>query len=153
LFRAQLAGRSDKARPFWTGTAHLASGTIALVVVPSGARDFFADFENTRSVIDRAVAHAGRVGAQCASLTGIIPAATDLGRSLDPASGVTLTTGHAATASAMGLTVRSVMSAARRNIRRQRFCFVGLGAIGSATLRTVLSCLDHPEHITLCDVV
>src|SRR5205823_3247468 len=54
---------------------------------------------------------------------------------------------------AMGLTVQSVLSAARRNIRHQRVCFVGLGAIGKATLRTVLSSLDHPEHITLCDVV
>jgi predicted amino acid dehydrogenase len=64
-----------------------------------------------------------------------------------------LTTGHAATASAMGLTVQSVLSATRRNLRRQSLCFVGLGAIGTATLRTILGCIDHPEAITLCDVV
>jgi hypothetical protein len=87
------------------------------------------------------------------SLTGLIPAVTDLGRALSSDSGATLTTGHAATASAMGLTVQSVLASARRSIRSQNFCFVGLGAIGTATLRTILGCMDHPAHITLCDVV
>ena len=70
---------------------------------------------------------------------------TDLGRALSGDSGVALTTGHAATASAMGLTVQSVLSATRRNIREENVCFVGLGAIGTATLRTILGCIDHPE--------
>lgn len=152
-FTAQLAAGGNRVQPFWTGTARLPTGTIALIVVPSGAANFFGNTRSACRLIDQAVAYSGRIGAQCASLTGIIPAATDLGRSLDTTSGVTLTTGHAATASAMGLTIQAALLATNRNIRRQRFCFVGLGAIGTAALRTVLSCLDHPNHITLCDVV
>jgi amino acid adenylation domain-containing protein len=153
LFRAQFAARKDDALPFWTGVGHLSTGSIALVVVPSGAREFFADPDKARTSIDQAVAYAGRLGAQTISLTGLIPAVTDLGRALSGDSGAALTTGHAATASAMGLTLQSVLSSARRNIRKERLCFVGLGAIGTATLRTVLGCIDHPEQITLCDVV
>jgi amino acid adenylation domain-containing protein len=153
LFKTQFAARKDDAQPFWTGAGTLSSGTIALVVVPSGARELFADPEKARSKIDEAVAYAGRLGAKAVSLTGLIPAVTDLGRALKDNSGAALTTGHAATASAMGLTVQSVLSATRRNIRHQRLCFVGLGAIGTATLRTILGCIDHPGQITLCDVV
>ena len=49
LFKAQFAARKDDAQPFWTGVGHLSSGSIALVVVPSGAREFFADPEKARS--------------------------------------------------------------------------------------------------------
>ena len=45
--------------------------------------------------------------------------------------------------------VQSILAAARRSIRSQNVCFVGLGAIGTATLRTILGCVDHPSHITL----
>lgn len=152
LFRTQFVARKDDA-PFWTGVGRLSAGAIALVVVPSGAREFFADPGKARTSIDQAVAYAGRLGAQWVSLTGLIPAVTDLGRALTGDSGVALTTGHAATASAMALTLQSVLSAARRSLRGQSVCFVGLGAIGTATLRTVLGCIDHPEKITLCDVV
>jgi hypothetical protein len=153
LFRAQFAARKDEAQPFWTGVARLSLGNIGLVVVPSGARDFFADPGKARASLDQAVAFAGRLGAHTVALTGLIPAVTDLGRALNADSGVTLTTGHAATASAMGLTLQSVLSAARRGMRRQSLCFVGLGAIGTATLRTMLGCIDHPGEVTLCDVV
>lgn len=153
LFKTQFAARRDEAQPFWTGVGQLSSGSIALVVVPSGARDLFADPAKAKASIDDAVTYAGRLGAQCVSLTGLIPAVTDLGRALATDTGAMLTTGHAATASAMALTLQSVLAAARRNIRSQNLCFVGLGAIGSATLRTILGCIDHPAHITLCDVV
>jgi hypothetical protein len=49
--------------------------------------------------------------------------------------------------------VQSVLTAARRSMRHQSFCFVGLGAIGTATLRTMLGSIEHPGRITLCDVV
>jgi predicted amino acid dehydrogenase len=86
------------------------------------------------------------------SLTGLIPAVTDLGQVLTAPDNLALTTGHAATAGAMGLTLQSVLAASRRDIKRERLCFVGLGAIGTATLRTVLGCLQQPAALTLCDV-
>jgi amino acid adenylation domain-containing protein len=152
LLKALLVSRRDQ-QPFWTGLGRTSLGTIALVVVPNIAREFFADPATAWTSIDEAIAYAERLGAGCASLTGLIPAATDLGRSLTAAGKISLTTGHAATASAMGLTIRSVLAATQRGIRKQRFCFVGLGSIGTATLRTVLGCLDQPASITLCDVV
>ena len=152
LLKAALVNRRDQ-QPFWTGLGRTSLGNIALVVVPNVAREFFADPAAARSSIDEAIAYSERLGAGCASLTGLIPAATDLGRSLTAIRKISLTTGHAATASAMGLTIRSVLAATQRDIRKQRFCFVGLGAIGTATLRTVLGCIEQPASITLCDVV
>jgi predicted amino acid dehydrogenase len=153
LFKATLGKGGPRNLPIhWAGLGHLSFGTVALLVVPHGTRDFFADPALACSSINEAVAQAGRLGARCVSLTGLIPAVTDLGRALTTTEDVALTTGHAATASAMGLTLQSVLSAARRDVRQQRVCFVGLGAIGTATLRTVLSCLEHPAALILCDV-
>ena len=152
MVKASLAGRHDQ-EPFWTGLAKTSFGNIALIVVPKTAREFFADPANAVASIDSATAYADRLGAACVSLTGLIPAATDLGSALTPAGQISLTTGHAATANAIGLTIQSVLAAARRDIHQQRFCFVGLGSIGTATLRLLLGCIGHPASITLCDVV
>jgi len=123
-----------------------------LIVAPISGRDLFTDAEVARAQIDAAVAYAARLGARCISLTGLIPAATDLGLAVTRLDGVELTTGHAATAASMGLTIEAVASAAGRDLHQAQMCFVGLGAIGTATLRTVLGCLDHPAALLLCDV-
>jgi hypothetical protein len=86
------------------------------------------------------------------ALTGLIPAATDLGLSLKASDGVSLTTGHAATATSMGLTIESVAAATDCDLCEEMVCFVGLGAIGSATLQTTLACSFHPRALMLCDV-
>ncbi len=144
--------RSGRSRPHWAGHCGLSLGNIALIVAPVTGRELFTDPDATRAHIDEAVAYAARLGARTVSLTGLIPAATDFGTSLSKVDGVELTTGHAATAVSMGLTIQSAAAAAARDLRRARMCFVGLGAIGTATLRTVLGCLPHPASLTLCDV-
>jgi hypothetical protein len=86
------------------------------------------------------------------ALTGLIPAVSDFGRALEPPSGLAITTGHATTASAIVLTLTSVARAAQRNLQKETIAFVGLGAIGSVTLRLMLARSIHPRHLILCDV-
>ena len=137
---------------FWIGACHLPLGTIALVVAPLGGRDLFIDATATRAVIERSTGYVTRLGARCVALTGLIPAATDLGRSLTAPDGISLTTGHAATATSMGLTIEAIAAATNRDLREEMVCFVGLGAIGTATLQTTLACSFHPRALMLCDV-
>ncbi|MBI3434538.1 MAG: amino acid adenylation domain-containing protein, partial [Proteobacteria bacterium] len=137
---------------YWTGLCRLPYGSIALVVAPLSARELFADAPAARALLERAIAHCARLGAGCVSLTGLIPAATGLGAGLTAAEGVSLTTGHAATAGAMGLTIAAAAAAAGRDLREEMACFVGLGAIGTATLRTLLGCVARPRALILCDL-
>jgi amino acid adenylation domain-containing protein len=148
----RVAHEGAATKPYWMGTCRTALGTIALVVAPITGRDLFTDSAAATSVLDGAVAYAARLGARCISLTGLIPAATDLGRELAAPDGVALTTGHAATASAMALTIKSVAAAASRELSREIMGFVGLGAIGTATLRVLLECVAHPLSLIFCDV-
>jgi predicted amino acid dehydrogenase len=138
--------------PHWAGLCTLSVGNVALVVVPLHGRDLFADATATSRQVNEAIAYAARLGARTVSLTGLIAAATDLGLTLARIEDVELTTGHAATAASMGLTIRSVIAATGRNLAKARACFVGLGVGGVATLRTALRCLDHPASLLLCDV-
>ena len=148
-FRHLLSGPAE---PHWMGTCRTTFGTIALIVAPLIERDLFNDPAGARSVLDGAVAYAARLGARCVSLTGLIPAVTNLGRDLTAPGAITLTTGHAATACAMALTIKSVAAAASRDLREEAMGFVGLGAIGTATLRLLLACVVHPRSLVLCDV-
>jgi predicted amino acid dehydrogenase len=102
--------------------------------------------------VQAAADYAGRLGARTAALTGLIPAVTDFGRALTPRPGLAITTGHATTASAVLLTAMSAAQAVGRNLRDEAVAFVGLGAIGSATLRLMLDRTIHPRRLILCDV-
>ena len=148
LDRMRKAGSS----PHWAGLCSVSLGNVALIVAPITGRELFADEAETRARIDEAVAYASRLGARTVSLTGLIPAATDLGSALTRVENVELTTGHAATAASMALTIQAMAANSGRDMRRARMCFVGLGAIGTATLRTLLGCLVHPAALLLCDV-
>jgi hypothetical protein len=151
--RTQLAKLEESgSSAFWTGVCHLPFGTIALVVAPIGGRDLFNDPSVTRAVIGRSINYASRLGVRCMALTGLIPAATDLGLSLEAPDGISLTTGHAATAASMGLTIAAVAAATDRDLRDEVVSFVGLGAIGTASLQTMIARVAHPRALTLCDV-
>jgi hypothetical protein len=97
-FRHLLADRQLAAEPHRMGTCRTDLGTIALIVAPLTERDLFNDPVAARSLLDGAVAYAARLGTRCVSLTGLIPAATNLGRDLTAPDGIALTTGHAALA-------------------------------------------------------
>jgi amino acid adenylation domain-containing protein len=149
--RSQLL-RAQNGEPYWLGTCRTSLGTIALIIVPLSGRDLFLDSAMTQSALNRAIDYASRLGACNIALTGVIPAATETGLSLTAPDGVALTHGYAATGSAVTLTMAAAAHSADRDLKSETICFVGLGAIGRATLRTVLTVLDHPRALMLCDV-
>jgi predicted amino acid dehydrogenase len=127
-------------------------GTIALVVVPRFGVDLIADVGAAIPAVDAAVDYARRLGAKTAALTGLIPAITDFGRALRPYQGLAVTTGHATTANAIVLTAISAARSAGRKLTNETVAFVGLGAIGTATLRLMADRPIHPRRLILCDV-
>jgi amino acid adenylation domain-containing protein len=146
--RRQLPRAND---PLWSAVCHLPLGTIALVVVPRFGIDLIADAKAVHAV-DAAVDYARRLGAKTVALTGIIPAVTNFGCALQPHEGLAITTGHATTASAVVLTTISVARVAARDLTDETIAFVGLGAIGTATVRLMLDRAIHPRRLVLCDV-
>jgi amino acid adenylation domain-containing protein len=147
--RRQLPRADD---PQWGAVCRLQLGTIALVVVPRFGIDLIADSKAATGAVDAAAGYARRLGAKTAALTGLIPALTDFGRALQPCRGLAITTGHATTASAVVLTAISVARAAARNLTNETIAFIGLGAIGSATLRLMSDRSIHSDRLILCDV-
>jgi predicted amino acid dehydrogenase len=147
--RRQLPRADD---PQWGAVCRLQLGTIALVVVPRFGIDLIADTKAAIRAVDAAAEYARRLGAKTAALTGLIPAVTDFGRALQPRHGLAITTGHATTASAIVLTAISVARAAARNLTDETIAFIGLGAIGTATMRLMLDWPIHPHRLILCDV-
>jgi hypothetical protein len=90
------------------------------------------------------------------SLTGLLPSATDYGRALcdhlHDDQLPRITTGHATTTAAVVMAIRCALDEAGRSLAGEHAAFVGLGSVGVATLRLLLSCLPHPAALTLCDV-
>ena len=154
LFKAQFAARKDDAPAVLDRhRAPLSSGTIALVVVPSGARDFFADpGEGESQHRRRPWPMRGRLGAQCVSLDRPDPGGDRPRPRAEQRQGAALTTGHAATASAMGLTVQSVLAAARRNIRSKRSASSALAPSAPRRCGRSSAASIIRARITLCDV-
>jgi predicted amino acid dehydrogenase len=138
--------------PQWGAVCRLQLGTIALVVVPRFGIDLIADAGAAIGAVEAAADYARRLGAKTAALTGLIPAITDFGRALRPCRGLAVTTGHATTASAIVLTAISAARAAGRKLTNETVAFVGLGAIGTATLRLMSDRPIHPRRLILCDV-
>jgi hypothetical protein len=50
------------------------------------------------------------------------------------------------------LAVRRALEAGGRDLGGEHVGFLGLGSVGIATLRLLLSCLPHPARLSLCDV-
>ncbi|TDC74326.1 hypothetical protein E1283_16140, partial [Streptomyces hainanensis] len=106
----------------------------------------------------RAVTHAASLGARRVSLAGMIPAHTGYGfevlratRGAAPAT--TLTTGHATTAVSVVRTVHAALAATGRDLADLTVAGVGLGSIGTSSLRLLLARAPRPPaHLLLCDV-
>jgi amino acid adenylation domain-containing protein len=142
----------DAIEPYWLGLCRVLGRTLALIILPISERDLLTNEPRSREAANAAIAYAARLGARCVALTGLIPSTTDFGRTLAPASGCSVTTGHAATATAVALTAHSACQAAARDLRHESVVFVGLGAIGTASLFTLLGRGAHPARLVLCDV-
>nr|WP_062332451.1 type I polyketide synthase [Herbidospora sakaeratensis] len=96
-----------------------------------------------------AVEHAASLGARTVSLAGMIPALTGYGFDVVRRTDVPVTTGHAATAVSVVLTVQKAL--AGRSSRDLTVAFVGLGSIGRSALGLLLTVADRPGRLLLRD--
>lgn len=143
--------------PLFTDVIETALGRVAILLLPRFDDGLYHDPENFVAQIIDALHIARMLGARAVSLTGLIPSATEYGRTIisNSAYGTALpavTTGHAATSAAVILAVKKILRESERQLERERVGVLGLGSIGLTSLRLMLSTLPHPETLLLCDL-
>jgi amino acid adenylation domain-containing protein len=143
-------------RPVIADVRQTRLGRIGTVMIPRFEDQLYLDRGDLLAVLTDAVRLAQAIGARAVSLTGLLPSASNYGQDLAQAlAGQDLpriTTGHATTTSAVVLAIRRALEAAGRDPGGEHVGFIGLGSVGVATLRLLLSCLPHPARLSLCDV-
>jgi hypothetical protein len=132
-------------------------GRIGTLMLPLTGIELYSEQKELIEWIQRGLEIASQAGATTASLTGLLPSATDYGYAIQQAIGKRahlprITTGHGTTAATVVLAIRKILEASQRDIRSECVGFLGLGSIGLASLRLTLSCLPHPQELLLCDV-
>ncbi|MCO5165515.1 MAG: glycosyltransferase [Planctomycetes bacterium] len=139
--------------PAWLEELTTPLGRSGLLCLPRFADDL-APGEALAGEVARAVARAGRAGARCVSLAGMLPAATGYGcevaARLAPGA-PELTTGHALTAVAVVETAGALLAALGEALPGRRVAVVGLGSIGQAALALLLETHGAPRRLVLCD--
>lgn len=139
--------------PVFANVRTLATGRIASLILPRFYSQIYLDQSEVVKLVQQCRELAKFLGARTVSLTGLIPSATDYGRAIPSDTSLpAVTTGHATTTSAVVLSVRQLLRLAQRDLRNETLAFIGLGSIGSSTLRLLLSVLPHPRRLLLCDV-
>jgi amino acid adenylation domain-containing protein len=142
--------------PVVTGVQETPQGRVGSLMIPRFDYQLYHDRRDLLDILGDAVRMARHLGARTVSLTGLLPSATDYGRALaDALAGQdlpALTTGHATTTAAVVLAIRRALEEGGRSLAGERVGLLGLGSVGLATLRLMLSCLPHPEELILCDV-
>ncbi len=143
-------------RPVIADVRQAPMGRIATILIPRFEDQLYLDRADLLARLVDAVRLAGSIGASTVSLTGLLPSASDYGRDLasvlDRRGLPRITTGHATTTSAVVLAIRRALEEAGRDLASEHVGFVGVGSVGLATLRLMLSCLPHSPRLTLCDV-
>lgn len=128
-------------------------GRIGIIVLPVATRDVYAASATLCDLIPEATAMAHAMGAQFASLTGLIPSATNYAVGLATGPGrAAVTTGHATTVSAVVFALQKMVEVAGRCLEDESVAWVGVGSIGSSALRLQLEVMPHPARIILCDL-
>jgi amino acid adenylation domain-containing protein len=143
-------------RPIFTEVRETPLGRIGSVLIPRFDDQLYDDRRDLVAVLADAVQLGHEIGAATVSLTGLLPSASDYGRALAAAlyglDRPRITTGHATTTSAVVLAIRRALDEAGRLLAEEHVGLIGLGSVGVATLRLLLSCLPHPRRLSLCDV-
>ncbi len=132
-------------------------GRIADIMLPMFDSELYARADRLLAHTVEGLELAGSLGARVVSLTGLIPSATDNARAVAAALNgrddlPRPTTGHATTAAAVFLALRRALGEAGRELAGERVAFLGLGSIGAATLRLLMSVPPHPREIILSDL-
>lgn len=145
--------------PVIDGVIQTRWGKIGGITLPYLDRTLYDDPEGLVRNIILALKMAKRLGARIATMTGLIPSATDSGNAVVRAIAATgmaelptPSTGHATTSAAVVLNIGRIVQVCGRDLRSERVAFVGLGSIGVSALRLMLECMPHPREIILCDV-
>ena len=132
-------------------------GRVAIIRLPLLRSELYDEKEALVASIVDAMELSRRIGARTVSLTGLLPSATDYGQAVARAIAgrsdlPIVTTGHATTVSAVVMAVERALREGGQDLARESVAFLGVGSIGYATLRLMLSVLPHPRRILLCDV-
>ena len=142
--------------PLVAGVQNTSLGRIGGILLPQFDYQLYQD---PRAVVEQsldALRMARHLGARMVSLTGLLPSATEYGRTLlEAAAGLglpSMTTGHATTTATVVLSIRQALSLAGRSLADEEVAFLGLGSVGMSTLRLLLTVLPHPARISLCDI-
>jgi hypothetical protein len=156
LDRATVIRDWCRNRPLLTDVRDTPLGRIGSVLIPRFDDQLYENRQDLLTVLGDAVGLAHEMGAATVSLTGLLPSASgyglDLAEALAGRDLPRITTGHATTTSAVVLAVRRAMEEASRALEDEHVGFIGLGSVGLATLRLLLTCLPHPARLSLCDV-
>jgi len=147
--------------PLVSGVLSTSLGRIGLILLPHFDDRLHERRAELCGSIREGAEVARQIGARSVSLTGLLPALTDHGRDLGTRGGAPLarsgpspqlTTGHATTAATVVLSIARTLAESGRDLSRETVAFLGLGSIGLASLRLLLSSLGEPERILLCDL-
>ncbi|MEM7145877.1 MAG: amino acid adenylation domain-containing protein [Verrucomicrobiota bacterium] len=143
-------------KPIVSNVYELPQGNIGVIMLPLFELDLYKNEEITRQPIVDALSLAGEMGAKTVALTGVIPSATDHGRTIEqwtagredlPA----ITTGDATRTATIVKSIEGVLEETGRDFAKEKVAFVGLGSIGKATVHLALETLPRPKEIILCD--
>jgi natural product biosynthesis luciferase-like monooxygenase protein len=141
--------------PLLTNIRDFELGRIATLTLPRTYAQIYSQSEDIVRLVQQSMRVAATIGAKAVSLTGLIPSATDYGRAIHVAPGADLpkvTTGHATTISSVALALKRLLDDSGRSLRGEDLCFIGLGSVGSSTLRLLLKAFGAPRSLMLCDV-
>ena len=132
-------------------------GRIAVILLPVFESELYLDPDRLVKWTVDGLELAGSMGARVVSLTGLIPSATDNARAVVAALGNRTdlprpTTGHATTAASVVFAIQRALEESGRGMPAERVAYLGLGSVGCATLRLMMSTLPHPREIILTDL-
>lgn len=132
-------------------------GQIGLIILPMLGSQIYAEKEKLLDLCLQAIRLGHNLGANVVSLTGLIPSATDYGCEIEQVClqnglSIGITTGHTTTASSVVLSIERLLEESGRYMRDEQMSVIGLGSVGSTVLQLMLSVLEHPQSITLCDI-
>ncbi|MCT4686726.1 non-ribosomal peptide synthetase [Vallitalea sp.] len=132
-------------------------GCIALLTLPVFVSEIYADTDKLHDYLIDAIETAQQIGARTVCLTGLLPSATEYGKSLvdqmkEREGKPMVSTGHATTVSAVVFCIEKILILTERNLIEEKIGLLGVGSIGLNSLRLMLLVLPHPKEIILCDV-
>lgn len=153
LLEQDLTHRMCHNLPVFANVRTLPMGRIASVILPRFYSQIYLDRSDVVRLVTQCRKLGKTLGAKVISLTGLIPSATDYGRAIPVDEALPqVTTGHATTTSAVVLSIKQLLAMSHRRLEDETVAVVGIGSIGSSSLRLMLSVLPHPRRLILCDV-